>query len=105
MQKGLNFQKEENNYELVAKSNGHGYSLKSREKGKWVHNRGHRHYELVTLKMGKNRSEIATVQAAIPYQPSEGYQPLHLKNLRRGCKLFLEEKFPGFRRNLEFFKK
>ena len=71
-------------YTLVATTNGFNYSLVSRGQEKWVHNR---------------------YFTPVQYVPPAGYKPLHKKNLRRGLKLFLEEKFPGFKKDESRFKR
>lgn len=62
-------------YELVARSDGWTYSSKLRVEGTWRHIKAEKVPE---------------------YSPSKYYQPHHLKNLKRGCKLFLENHFPGY---------
>lgn len=70
-------------YELVAETNKGGYSLKLQREKIW------RHFEA-------NHTPEYVVFA--------NYKPHHLKNLKRGCKLFLESHWPGYAKDPRFFK-
>lgn len=63
-------------FDLVATTNGKSYSVKLKTDD-WQTNEG--------------RSKAR-------YRLPRNYIPHHLKNLKRGCKLFLDEKFPGYKK-------
>ena len=64
-------------FDLVAFTNGKHYSVKLKD-NEWKHQEG----------PGRKR-----------YRLPRKYVPHHLKNLKRGCKLFLESHFPGFKKD------
>lgn len=67
-------------FELVARTDKGGYSLKLQKEKTWVH-----------FKSKVNED----------YVPFANYKPLHLKNLRKGVKLFLIEHWPSFSKNYD----
>lgn len=67
-------------YELVAKSNGWKYSLKSREVNKWVHNKSKKPTEYVI---------------------DDKYIPHHQKNTKLGAKLLICDKWPSFKEDFK----
>lgn len=64
--------------QLVATTDGFSYSILLRKEKVW---------------------KVFKAKKVEPYVPFKGYTPLHMKNLRRGCKLFLENHWPGFSRD------
>jgi hypothetical protein len=71
-------------YELVARTEKDGgYSMKLQREKYWMH------FE------AKHTPE---------YVVFENYKPHHLKNLKRGLKLFLESHWPGYIKNPKYFK-
>ncbi len=70
-------------YELVARTDGRVYSMKLPKEKTWRH---------ISEK---------PIQA---YTPFKNYTPHHLKNLRRGCKLFLRDHWPAFAKRLEYLE-
>ncbi len=69
--------------QLVAKSDGNSYSIFLRKEKKWR-----------TI-VDKKKEE---------YTPPSAYVPHHLKNLKKGLKLFLIETWPAFKRETSYTK-
>lgn len=67
------------NYELVATADSKGYSMLLQKEKTW-----------------KRFDD----QVIPEYTPFANYQPLHLKNLRRGLKLFLQNHWPSYARQV-----
>lgn len=63
--------------ELIARTDGTTYSIRDKYKDwLWTH----------------KKEEVKQT-----YTPFKGYTPHHQKNLKRGIKLFLEERWPGYK--------
>ena len=83
-------------YNLVAKirknDSGNLVYLKKEIGGdRWIKSVDKREFEVINLKF--KTSQLKLVEQTCTYTPSMDYYPVHLKNLRKGCKLFINQGF------------
>jgi hypothetical protein len=70
-------QKTDKSYQLVARTEKGGYSMRLQKEKHW------RHFQAIDVP---------------EYKVFENYKPHHLKNLKRAIKLFLEARWPGYKK-------